>query len=147
VLRGEDLQALSDDPDDLMADLQALAVQRGSERRLALHRRIQRGELPPRNRFVKYVLTQSVLAGIRQARFRPHRDLHQAGHRSLSRQRPLQLCNDFWNSRNPYSTQKAPLLLNELEGDTSGPIGKRASFTVDAQRNMVDNGAIINAVT
>ena len=55
--------------------------------------------------------------------------------------------NDFWNSRNPYSTQKAPLLLQEFEGNASGPIGKRASFTVDAQRNTVDNGAIINAVT
>src|SRR5262249_594428 len=55
--------------------------------------------------------------------------------------------NDFWNSRNPYSAVKAPLLLNELEGNVSGSITKRASLTADAQRNTVANGAIINAVT
>jgi hypothetical protein len=57
------------------------------------------------------------------------------------------LGTQFWNSRNPYSTQKAPFLLNEFEGDAGGPINKRASFTVDAQRNMVDNGSITNGLT
>ena len=42
---------------------------------------------------------------------------------------------------------KALFLLNEFEGNAGGPLGKRASFTLDAQRNMVDNGSITNAVT
>lgn len=54
---------------------------------------------------------------------------------------------DFWNSRNPYAPVKAPFQLDEFEGNAGGPLGKRASFTVDAQRNMVDNGSITNAVT
>ena len=57
------------------------------------------------------------------------------------------LGTQYWNSRNPYSPQKAPFLLDEFEGGGGGPLGKRASFTVDAQRNMVDNGAITNVVT
>jgi hypothetical protein len=52
-----------------------------------------------------------------------------------------------WNARNPYAAQKAPFLLNEFEGGGGGPIGKRASFTVEAQRNMVDNGSISSGVT
>lgn len=54
--------------------------------------------------------------------------------------------NDFWNSRNPYSAVKAPFLLNELEGNAGGPLGKRSSFTLDFQRNSMDNGAIANGV-
>ncbi len=37
--------------------------------------------------------------------------------------------------------------MNEFEGTATGPIDKRASFTLDAQRNLVDNGFVINAVT
>ena len=43
--------------------------------------------------------------------------------------------------------QKAYFLLNEFEGNAGGPLTKKSSFTVDAQRNMVDNGSITNAVT
>ena len=38
------------------------------------------------------------------------------------------------------------MLLNEWENTISGPLGKRASFSLDANQNNVDNGAIINAV-
>ena len=55
--------------------------------------------------------------------------------------------NDFWNTRNPYAPNKAPFLLNEFEGNAGGPLTKKSSFTIDAQRNMVDNGSITNAVT
>jgi len=37
--------------------------------------------------------------------------------------------------------------LNEFEGGAGGPLGKRTSFTVDAQRNLVDNGSITSAVS
>src|SRR5262249_40672229 len=39
---------------------------------------------------------------------------------------------------------KAPLLLNELEGNAGGPLTKRSSFTLDFQRNAVNNGYITN---
>src|SRR5579864_2455662 len=50
--------------------------------------------------------------------------------------------DSFWNSRNPYGATKAPFLLQELEGNAGGPINKRSSFTLDFQRNAVDNGYI-----
>src|SRR5271169_2144317 len=37
------------------------------------------------------------------------------------------LGTDWWNSRNPYSAEKAPLLLNEFENSGGGPLGKHAS--------------------
>jgi hypothetical protein len=55
--------------------------------------------------------------------------------------------DDFWNSRNPYAAEKAPFLLGEAGGNLAGPLGKRASFTLDFQRHSIDNGAIINGST
>src|SRR5262249_35527348 len=55
--------------------------------------------------------------------------------------------NQFWNSRNPYAQQKAPFLLNESGGSLSGPISPRASFFIDARRDAIDNGSIVNAIT
>jgi hypothetical protein len=37
--------------------------------------------------------------------------------------------------------------LNELSGNLSGPFNKRASFYFNVQKEWVDNGSVINAVT
>lgn len=149
VLRGEDLQALSDDPDDLMADLQALAGPAAGPNGGSLFiDGFSGGELPPKESIREIRINQNPFSpefdklgfGRIEIFTKPGTD-HYRGTADYN------FANDFWNSRNPYSAQKAPLLLNEFEGNASGPIGKRASFTVDAQRNMVDNGYIINAVT
>ena len=47
----------------------------------------------------------------------------------------------------PNAAQKAPFHLNELSGNLSGPLNKRASFYFNAQQEWVDNGSVINAVT
>jgi Carboxypeptidase regulatory-like domain len=149
VLRGEDLQALSDDPDDLMADLQALAGPAAGPNGGSLFiDGFSGGELPPKESIREIRINQNPFSpeydklgfGRIEIFTKPGTD-HYRGTVQYN------YANDFWNSRNPYSTQKAPLLLQEFEGNASGPLGKRASFTVDAQRNMVDNGFIINAVT
>src|ERR1017187_519612 len=35
--------------------------------------------------------------------------------------------NEFWNSRNSYSSSKEPFLLNEFEGREGGPLTKRSN--------------------
>ena len=47
----------------------------------------------------------------------------------------------------PIRPRRRYFLLNEFEGNAGGPLSKKSSFTLDAQRNMVDNGSITNAVT
>jgi hypothetical protein len=149
VLRGDDLQALSDDPEDLLADLQALAgPSAGPNGGSIFIDGFSGGELPPKESIREIRINQNPFSpeydrlglGRIEIFTKPGTD-HYRGTMDYN------FANDFWNSRNPYSAQKAPLLLNELEGNASGPLGKRASFTVDGQRNSVDNGAIINAVT
>ena len=148
--QGEDLQALSDDPEDLQADLEALAgpsagpsggsifIDGFSERRTASERIDSRDPYQP----------ESIFAGVR-----PYRDTGGSifspspGRISSGDRFSIIFANQFWNSRNPYSAEKADFSLDEFGGNVSGPLGKRASFTMDLQDHIVDNGSIVNAVT
>ena len=149
VLRGDDLQALSDDPDDLLADLQALAgPSAGPSGGSIFIDGFSGGELPPKESIREIRINQNPFSpeydklgyGRIEIFTKPGTDRY---HATMN----YNYGTDTWNSRNPYSAQKAPLLLNEFEGDAGGPINKRTSFNLDAQRNMVDNGFITNAVT
>ncbi len=149
VLRGDDLQALADDPDDLLSDLQALAgPSAGPSGGSVFIDGFSDGEIPPKESIREIRINSNPFSpeydslgyGRIEIFTKPGTDrFHGAVYYNYA--------NDIWNSRNPFSAEKAPLLLNELEGEVSGPINKRTSFNFDAQRNMVDNGAIINAVT
>jgi hypothetical protein len=148
VLRGEALDALSDNPDDLQADLQNLAGPSAGPSGGSIYiDGFSGGEIPPKNSIREIRLNQDP--------FSPEFDklgygrieiLTKPGTNKYHGTVDYNLGTDVWNSRNPYAAQKAPLLLNEFEGGASGPINKRSSFTLDAQRNMVDNGSVVNAV-
>jgi hypothetical protein len=149
VLSGEDLQALSDDPDDLAADLQALAgPSAGPSGGSIFVDGFSGGQLPAKESIREIRINQNP--------FSPEYDklgygkieiFTKPGFDKYRGTVPWNYANDFWNSRNPYSPEKAPFQLVEFEGDAGGPLSKRSSFTVDAQRNMVDNGSIVSAVT
>ncbi|HEV2688917.1 MAG TPA: carboxypeptidase regulatory-like domain-containing protein, partial [Bryobacteraceae bacterium] len=149
VLRGDDLQALSDDPEDLMADLQALAgPAAGPNGGSIFIDGFSGGELPPKESIREIRINSNPFAPeFDKLGFGRIEIFTKPGTDKFHGTANYNYATDWWNSRNPYSTIKAPLLLNELEGNAAGPITKRSSFTLDAQRNTVDNGYIINAVT
>ncbi len=149
VLRGADLEALSDDPDDLAADLSALAGPSAGPNGGAIFvDGFSGGQLPPKESIREIRINQNP--------FSPEYDklgygkieiFTKPGFDKFRGTAQWNFANDFWNTRNPYAPTKAPFLLNEFEGNGGGPLTRKSSFTIDAQRNMVDNGAITNAVT
>src|SRR5271154_4991260 len=149
LLRGADLDALSDDPEDLQADLEALAgPSAGPSGGSIFIDGFSGGELPPKDSIREIRINQNP--------YSPEYDKLGYGRIEIftkpgtDRYRGTffyNFANQFWNSRNPYSAQKADLSLDEFGGNVSGPLGKRASFTMDMQRHLVDNGSIVNAVT
>jgi hypothetical protein len=148
VLRGDDLAALSDDPDDLAADLQALAGPSAGPNGGAIFvDGFSGGELPPKESIREIRINQNPFSpeydklgyGRIEIFTKPGMDKYRG---TLN----YNFGDQFWNTRNPYAPQKAPFLLNEIEGGGGGPLSHSASFTVDVQRNMVDNGTISNAV-
>src|SRR5579872_2413219 len=149
VLRGSDLDALSDDPDDLAADLAALAgPSAGPNGGSIFVDGFSGGQLPPKESIREIRINQNPFSpeydklgyGKIEIFTKPGADKYRGSAQ-------WNFANDFWNTRNPYSPEKAHFLLNELEGNAGGPLTKKSSFTLDAQRNMVDNGSITNAVT
>ena len=145
----EDLQALSDDPTELQADLQALAgPSAGPSGGTIFVNGFSGGSLPAKESIREIRINQNP--------FSPEYDklgygrieiFTKPGTEKFHGTADFNIADQVWNSRNPYSTQKAPFLLQEYEGNLGGPITKRSSFAFEYQRNMVDNGSIVNAVT
>jgi len=149
VIAGSDLNALSDNPDDLAADLQALAGPAAGPNGGSIYiDGFSGGELPPKESIREIRINQNP--------FSPEYDklgfgrieiFTKPGTDKFRGSVGYNFANDKWNSRNAYAAEKAPFHLNELSGTLSGPINKRASFNLNLMREMNDNGNVINGVT
>src|ERR1019366_2490796 len=149
VLTGDDLQSLSDDPEDLQADLEALAgpsAGPGGGNAIFIDG-FSGGQLPPKESIREVRINQNPFSpefdklglGRIEIFTKPGTDKY---HGTVT----YNLGTDWWNSRNPYATQTAPFLLQETENSFSGPLTKRSSFTLDLERQAVDNGSVTNVV-
>jgi hypothetical protein len=149
VLHGEDLNALSDDPTDLATDLQALAGPSAGPNGGALYiDGFSGGELPSKNEIREIRINQNPFSpeydklgyGRIEIFTKPGANrYHGTGYYNFG--------DDFWNSRNPYASEKAPFLLKEYGGNLSGPLNQKTSFFMSVDRAAIDNGAIINGST
>jgi len=149
VLRGTDLQALSDDPDDLQADLQALAgPSAGPSGGQIYIDGFTGGTLPSKDSIREIRINQNP--------FSPEYDklgygrieiLTKPGTDKLHRNINADFGDAIWDARNPYAADKAPFLQRNFGGSLSGALGKKASFFLDVQDRDIDNGNIINGFT
>jgi hypothetical protein len=148
IMKGSDLDALSDDPEDLQADLQALAGPAAGPNGGSLFiDGFSGGQLPPKESIREIRINQNP--------FSPEYDriglgrieiLTKPGTDKLRGAVAYNYMGDFWNSRNPYAAQKATLQLNEFRGNFTGSLNRRSSFTLDVSRDSIDNGSIVNVV-
>ena len=149
VLRGADLQALSDDPDDLQADLQALAgPSAGPSGGQIYIDGFTGGTLPSKDSIREIRINQNP--------FSPEYDklgygrieiLTKPGTDKFHGNFNADFGDGIWDARNPYADKKAPFLQRNFGGSLSGALGKKASFFVDVQDRDIDNGNIINGYT
>ncbi len=148
VIQGSDLDALSDNPEDLQSDLQALAgPSAGPEGGTILVDGFSGGDLPSKDTIREIRINQNPFSpeydrvgfGRIEIFTKPGTDKF---HASLG----YNFANDWWNSRNAYAAEKAPFRLNELRNSFSGSLSKRASFTLNVVREWVDNGNVVNGV-
>ncbi len=149
VLRGTDLQALSDDPDDLQADLQALAgPSAGPSGGQIYIDGFTGGTLPSKDSIREIRINQNP--------FSPEYDklgygrieiLTKPGTDKLHGNVNADFGDAIWDARNPYAAAKAPFSQRNFGGSLSGALGKKASFFLDVQDRDIDNGNIINGFT
>lgn len=149
VLRGNDLNALADDPEDLASDLQALAGPSAGPDGSSLYiDGFTGGELPPKDAIREIRINQNP--------FSPEYDklgygrvevLTKPGANKFHGGGYFNFGDSIWNSRNPYAARKAPFLLREYGASLEGPLRKSASFFLAVDGAAIDNGAIINGST
>ena len=148
VLRGADLDALPDDPDDLAAALQALAgPSAGPNGGQIFIDGFTGGVMPP-------------LASIREIRinanpFSAEYDrpgfgrieiLTKPGTDRFRGQASFGFNNMALNARNPFAPTRAPYSSRQYGGNLSGPISKKkASFFFDFEKRDINDDAVINA--
>ncbi len=148
VLRGDDLNALADNPTDLQADLQALAgPAAGPGGSAILVDGFSGGDLPSKETIREIRINQNPFSpeydrigfGRIEIFTKPGTDKF---HASIG----YNFANDWWNSRNAYAAEKAPFRLSETRNNFSGSLGKRTSFNLNLVREWVDNGNVVNGV-
>ncbi len=149
VLRGADLDALGDDPEDLATDLQALAGPSAGPSGGAMYiDGFTGGQLPSKDAIREIRINQNP--------FSPEYDklgygridvITKPGGRKVHGSAHYNFADSFWNSRNPYAAEKAPFLLQEYGGSLEGPLNSKASFFLAVDGAAIDNGAIINGTT
>jgi len=148
VLKGADLESLPDDPDDLVAALQALAgPAAGPNGGQIFIDGFTGGRMPP-------------LASIREVRINANpysaeydrpgfgriEILTRPGTDQFRGQASFSFNNQALNSRNPFAPTRPPYMSRQYGGNLSGPISrKKASFFFDFEKRDINDDAIVNA--
>jgi hypothetical protein len=147
VLSKTDLDALPDDPDDLSADLQALAgPAAGPNGGQVYIDGFTGGRMPPKSSIREIRINQNPFA--------PQYDhpgqgrveiLTKPGTEDFHGDVLFQFSDAAFNSRNPFVTTKPPYQRRQWEGEATGPLAKNTSFSADFERRDINENAIVNA--
>jgi Carboxypeptidase regulatory-like domain/TonB dependent receptor len=150
ILKGEDLDALPDDPDELQTDLEALAGPSAGPNGGQIYiDGFTAGQLPPKSSIREIRINQNPFSseydklgyGRIEIFTKPGTDkLH--GQVSV-----LGNASQF-NSTNPFLQGQEPDYHSvQYMGNVGGPLGKKASFFMDAQRRNIDELSVITNCT
>lgn len=149
VLKEADLDMLSDDPDDLQADLLALAgPAAGPNGGQIFIDGFSSGQLPPKDSIREIRINSNPYSaeydtqghGRIEIFTKPGSDKY---HGSVN----LSYSDHIWNARNPFNTQQTGLPAQDtknLMATFSGPINKKASFFLDFTRRQLREAALVN---
>ncbi len=148
VLKNEDLEALPDDPDELEAALQALAgASAGPNGGQIYIDGFTGGRLPPKESIREIRINQNPFsAEFDRLGFGRIEILTKPGSDKFRGQAFFNFNDESLNSRNPFSTNRAPSQTRFFGGNLSGPVIKnKASFFLDVSKRDIDNGSAVNA--
>ncbi len=147
VLKGKDLDALSDDPDELESELQALAGPSAGPNGGQIYvDGFTAGQLPPKSAIREIRINQNPFSaeydklgyGRIEIFTKPGTDQYHG-------QFMLNGNSSAFNSLNPFITETPGYYSEIFNGNVSGPLGKKASFFFTAQQRDIDNVSVIVA--
>src|SRR5690349_20636434 len=148
VLKGEDIEALPDDPDDLAAALQALAgPSAGPNGGQIFVDGFTGGRLPPRASIREIRINSNPFsAEYDRLGFGRIEILTRPGTDRFRGQASFNFNDDALNARNPFATSRPPIQTRQYGGNFSGPISKKkSSFFLDFEKRDINDEALIVA--
>ncbi len=147
ILREEDLKSLSDDPDQLASELQALAGPGAGPNGGQIYiDGFTGGRLPPKSSIREVRINQNPYsAEFDRIGFGRIEILTKPGTDRFRGDAFFGFSDESLNSRNPFSPNRAPFQSRLFGGRISGPVTKKSSFGFDFEGRSVDENAIINA--
>ena len=148
VLRGSDLDALADDPDDMESDLQALAGPSAGPSGGEIYvDGFSNARLPPKASIREIRINQNPFSSeYDRLGYGRIEILTKPGTDKFHGQLMFNDSDAAFNSRNPYAENKPDFHSRQYGGNVTGPISKKASFFLDFERRDIDDNALINAV-
>ena len=150
VLKNEDLDALPDDPDDLQADLEALAgPASGPNGAQFFVDGFSGGQLPPKSSIREIRINSNPFsAEFDRPGFGRIEILTKPGTDSFHGSGMINYGDRIFDTRNPFLTGTVPgYSTKTFTGNVSGPINKKASFFLDMNRRAIDQDNLIKAQT
>ena len=148
VLKGKDLEALPDDPDDLAAALQAMAGPAPGPRSGHLYvDGFSSGSLPAKISIREIRINQNPIAAENDSPGVGRIDIFtQPGTDTFHGSGFFSFMDGRLNSRNPFSSNKLPFQRRQFGGTLGGRIiPKRLSFSADFQRQDQGESQLISA--
>jgi Carboxypeptidase regulatory-like domain/TonB dependent receptor len=148
VLRGEDLAALPDDPDDLSDALQALAGPGAGPNGGSIYiDGFSGGQLPPKESIREIRINQNPFsAEYDKLGFGRIEILTKPGSDKVRGTLGYNDSEGMFNSRNPISTNKPDFYNRMLIANIGGPLGKHASYFLDFNRRQISDNALVDAI-
>src|SRR5215831_6377647 len=148
VLSGKELEALPDDPDELQSDLEALAGPSAGPNGGQMYiDGFTAGQLPPKSSIREIRINQNPFSSeYDKLGYGRVEIFTKPGTDKFHGQFFVQGNSSAFNSNNPFAGTDIPsYYTTQYSGSVGGPLGKSASFFVNAERRNINDLAIVNA--
>ena len=149
VIRGKELEALSDDRDDLAADLTALAGPAAGPNGGQIYiDGFTGGRLPAKSSIREIRINQNPFSAEYDRIGMGRVEIFtKPGSQDFHGEIQTHDGDSMFNSRNPFTPEKAHWQRLGLEGEVGGPIGKKTSFLADFEVRRFTENSFVNART
>jgi hypothetical protein len=147
VLKSEELEALPDDPDDLQADLQALAgPAAGPNGAQFFVDGFSGGQLPPKSSIREIRINSNPFSSeFDRPGFGRIEILTKPGTDSFHGSAFGNFGDRIFDTRNPFLATEPGYTSKMLGLNVSGPVNKKTSFFLDFNRRQIDENSLIKA--
>jgi hypothetical protein len=150
VISGKELNSLSDDPDELAAQLNALAGPSAgpSGTQVFVDGFTAGPVLPDKQSISQIVINQNPFSAENERiGFGNIQIFTRPGTGKLHGGSAFTFSDAVFNSRNPYASNRPPYQRRNIEGNLNGPLSKRISYFFSFGHRDIDDTAVINATT